>query len=368
MPEVYGGAEQQTFRQAKALSALGHEVTILTARSSLSSPARERWDGVKVRRHWTIAPPDKLGRWVFFSAIWIVQIVIFAIQHRNEYDIIHCHQGKFGICIAAILGRIWKVPLCVKIGNSGDALDIRALSRKRVFGRVSLAFALKQYPVFIAISERIAKDLKDFGIDDGHIVNITNGIAPIELPAWRGNSEIMNFFSHGRFESIKNIPLMLRAFAKLHTIYPTTRLTLIGSGSQETALRALTKDLQIKHAVTFLEPTDAILDTIASYDIYVNSSDAEGMSNAMLEALASGKALVSTPVSGTAEIIDDGKNGYVAQDHSIDALCSAMERTLHLVQQEGESVYQYSTKKAKTEFASDKIAVQIDALYKDLTQ
>ncbi len=366
MPEVYGGAEQQCFRQSKTLAARGHDVTILTARTKLSSPAREIIDGVNIRRQWTVKQPDLLGRYVLFSFLWIAQIIFFALRHRGQFEIIHCHQGKFGLYIGSLLAKMMHIPHIVKIGNSGEALDIRALGRKKLFGSYFLKKSLARAPHFVAISQQIVQDLNNFGISHHQIHKITNGATSLSPVYHPPSSKDIHFFWHGRFEPIKNLSLMLEGFSIARKINPHIKLALIGDGTEEEKLKALVIEMNLSEHVHFARPPENILDVISAHDIFINSSDAEGMSNSMLEALALGKAIISTPVSGTAEIIDEGKNGYIMRGHTARDVAQAITQITPLFADNSEEIFNYSIKKATEEFALEHLAEKYERLYEKL--
>lgn len=368
MPEVYGGAEKQCLRQSKALKSIGHDVTILTAKTQANTALSEEIEGIRVIRHNTIHQPDLLGRWSLFSLFWALQVLLFALKNKGKFDVVHCHQGKFGLVMGALLAHVWHVPLFVKIGNSERDLDIIALQNKKIIGKPLLNYALKRKPIFIAISTVIAKNLSDFGIPKKQIKVITNGVMPQQKPFKPLDDKNIQLFWHGRFEAIKNLPLLLESFAESLKTHPHLTLNLIGSGSDESLLKNRAEEMGLAHKIHFIKPPQDqdIFESISSFDIFVNSSKAEGMSNSMLEAMALGKMMISTPVSGTHEIIDTGKNGYIAENHTKEALSKAICKGIHLAQQSGmwKNTYNYNIHKTSHVFDMASIATEVEKLYK----
>jgi glycosyltransferase involved in cell wall biosynthesis len=350
MPEVYGGAEQQCLRQAVALQARGHKVTILTSRSRDETPGSEVMEGVPVIRHQTLLPPDLLGRYLPFSLLWVAKLVWFALRHREQFDVVHCHQGKFGVFGGAVVSRILGVPQVVKIGNSAPYMDLQALARKKVVGPLCLKFALANRPTFVAISSQIVKDLRDFGIPAKQIEMIVNTAVPVASEPAPLDTKQPKLFWHGRFEAIKNLPLLLQGVALATKKIPGLQLYLVGSGSREAMLREQAKELGIAKNVFFVAPPKKVGETIAQYDIFANTSFAEGMSNSMLEAMALGKALLTTPVSGAAEIITEGKNGFVVEATPA-AVAEGIERTVALLAKGAKGVRAHNLELTATRFA-----------------
>ncbi|MBX6363895.1 MAG: glycosyltransferase [Gemmatimonadetes bacterium] len=99
---------------------------------------------------------------------------------------------------------------------------------------------------------------------------------------------------------------VVRALADLpeHVHY-----VIAGEGPERAALEALATELGVRHRLHLLGFRADIGDVLAAFDLYVVSSDREGMSNAMLEALASGIPVVSTPVSGAREALEPLADG-----------------------------------------------------------
>lgn len=368
MPEVYGGAEQQTLKQAKALQKRGHNVTILTAKTQEGTLLEEDMSGVRVIRHNTYKQPDLLGRWIFFSFVWIFKTFLFAMKNKGQFDIVHCHQGKFGIFIGALISKIWSVPQLVKIGNSQEDLDIIALQKKKFVGPLFLNFALKNKPTFMSISKVIAQNLADFGIARKQVKVITNGVNTIESDFIQPDSKNIKFFWHGRFEAIKNLHLMIEGFSLALKENQNISLNLIGDGSLEQSLKIRSEELGIAHKVKFIKPPKDIHKTINEMDIFINTSNSEGMSNSMLEAMALGKAIISTPVSGTDEIIDNGKNGFIMKNHTDTEVVKAIQDVLKLTQTKNgfKAVFRYNKEKTESQFSIDSIAKKIEDLYKKL--
>jgi len=363
MPETYGGAEQQCLKQSVELVKRGHDVVIVTSRKSWQVPAQEMMGGVEVRRFMTFVAPDLLGRYLFATLLWIAQLTRFALRNKQRFDIVHCHQGKFGIYMGAVLARILRVPQIVKMGNSRQFFDLKSLHRKKIVGPRFLNYALRNKPVCVAISSMIADDLREFGISEPRIVQIVNGVIPVEAEFKHPNKEALQFFWHGRLEAIKNLTLMLDGFALACGKNPCIHLNLIGSGRMKQELAERAVRLGVADRVHFLPPSKDILDEIAKHDIFINTSHAEGLSNSMLEAMACGKIIISTPVSGAAEIIDEGKNGFVIRDYSAAAIAEVVLRVADMTPEKMKEMFLHNMKKTQEEFDIEKVIDQYEALY-----
>lgn len=140
---------------------------------------------------------------------------------------------------------------------------------------------------------------------------------------------IVNFC---RISNQKNLPLLIDAFAKFNQSHSDYSLEIIGDAENEEGQAVLEKinsmleDYQLTEAVKIL-PFDPFLhDKIKDCAMFVSSSDYEGMSNSMLEAMAIGLPTICTdcPSGGAREIIQHHENGILVPIKNIDALCSAM--------------------------------------------
>ncbi len=119
--------------------------------------------------------------------------------------------------------------------------------------------------------------------------------------------------SVGRFEAQKNHRMLLLAFAGFHTDFPEYTLHLYGKGALEQELRQLAKESGIEDQVFFEGFRKDVLEQITDAGMYVLSSDYEGISNSLLEAMAIGLPVISTdcPCGGSRLCISNEKNGLL---------------------------------------------------------
>lgn len=131
----------------------------------------------------------------------------------------------------------------------------------------------------------------------------------------------------GRLEPQKNHALLLRAFQCFVEFYPDYRLVLYGKGYLEKELKALTKELQIEDKVLFAGFTKNVKEKIQNAAMFVLSSDYEGVSNSLMEAMALGLPVISTdcPIGGSAMLIEDKVNGLLIPVGDEKALTDAMK-------------------------------------------
>lgn len=132
----------------------------------------------------------------------------------------------------------------------------------------------------------------------------------------------------GRLEEQKNHANLFYAFHTFLGHYPDYILHLYGQGSLEKELRKLANELNIKENVVFEGFHSNILDEIKDAGMYVLSSNYEGISNSLLEAMGMGMPVISTdcPCGGSKMCIRNGENGILVPVAQSDALSTAMEQ------------------------------------------
>ena len=134
--------------------------------------------------------------------------------------------------------------------------------------------------------------------------------------------------SVARLQPQKNHKLLIDAFAEFHKEFPEYELHLFGIGELEEVLRKQAKDLDVEDKVIFRGFCNRITEEIIDYAMFVLSSDYEGISNSMIEALAMGVPVISTdcPVGGSRMYIDNEESGLLVPVRDRNALTIAMKR------------------------------------------
>lgn len=117
----------------------------------------------------------------------------------------------------------------------------------------------------------------------------------------------------GRLEPQKNYPLLLESFSEVSKLHPEYTLRIFGKGSMEIELRKQVDKLQLNDKVVFEGFSTDIHEKIKECDIFVLSSDFEGLPNALMEAMTMGFPVVSTdcPCGGPKMLIKNGENGIL---------------------------------------------------------
>lgn len=135
------------------------------------------------------------------------------------------------------------------------------------------------------------------------------------------------FLMVSRLTKEKNIPLALRAFAKIHNEYPHTRLIIVGSGSEERKLKSLAISYQLP--VTFVGWQNDLESYWREADCYLLTSNYEGYGRTAVDALLHGVPVVMTDVGVAGGLVKDKENGLIVPVGDEQALVEAMREAMH---------------------------------------
>ncbi len=180
----------------------------------------------------------------------------------------------------------------------------------------------------------------------------------------KGNDFV--FGTIGRCVAIKNFPMYLRAAKRICDAHQNVQFWLIGDGPQYELLQTMAVDLNLAEKVRFFGFRDDVDVAHSRMDVYVQSSDSEGTSNSVLEALRAARPVISTKNTDLDGIIIDGKNGFITPCADEDALVEAMEKMLSFDDASREQMGLFSFELFNCNFRSDRAVEQWDALYTQL--
>lgn len=119
------------------------------------------------------------------------------------------------------------------------------------------------------------------------------------------------FLNLGRFVKQKNLPMLLRAFAKVNKKYPNTSLYLIGKGPLKADLQLMIKQYKLESSVVMKDWVDNMYDYFLSADAYVLSSNYEGWGRVIVEAAATKLPIIMTDVGCAGELVCDDESALV---------------------------------------------------------
>lgn len=127
-----------------------------------------------------------------------------------------------------------------------------------------------------------------------------------------------------RLSEVKCPLVLVDAFARLHGQYPHVRLLLAGDGPMADDVRRKVEEVGLARHIDLMGSVRNIDDLLPACDVAVLASSSEGMSNALLEAMACGLPVVATAVGGNLQLVRPGINGVLVPPHDPGALAEAM--------------------------------------------
>lgn len=150
-----------------------------------------------------------------------------------------------------------------------------------------------------------------------------------DLP-WPAGSPVIGYV--GRFDPIKNLPVLLQAFAQVRQHCPTAQLALIGYGPEQAVLTALIQELKLTTVVHIIPSTPVPERWLASIHVLALPSQAEGFGMAVAEGLAAGCQIVASDLPPLRTILADGRWGQLVPPGVITPLATALSTALHTAQ------------------------------------
>jgi len=322
---IVGGAEVQANKLALTLISKGIDVDILTIhRRGLSR--YEVVNGIRIFRLSGLGY-KKIKR---YSVLW--SIYSFILQNRNNYDIIHIHQGLLPAYAASLAAKKSKIPSLVKIGSSGYNFDLKKVREKSWMGNHIYNSIKNNVDYFISITPQIKEELITSGIENERIVSIPNGVEIKRKSKSHDcsdtNVDIITGVAVGRLCHHKNYDFLFKVISKIKN-RENYRLYILGNGPDEHKLKCLAKSLCIEETLVFCGLVNNVDEYLATADFFVLPSKTEGLSNALLEAMAFGVVPVVSDIPGNRFVVaNENSAGVIAKVNSTDEWIKVFENII----------------------------------------
>lgn len=226
-------------------------------------------------------------------------------------------------------GLVAKLSGCPVVISSRRDMGILRSTRHRIGYRLMSSV----YDQVQTVSDAVRRQaIRADGLEPEKVVTIPNGIEIEKVAAANGAVamrralQLQNvgplIVTVGHIRRVKGYDVLLRAAAQVCRVHPNTTFLIVGSEQEpgcERGLRNLVRQFHIEQNVRFLGKMDshAVWSLLKLCDVFCLPSRSEGMSNALLEAMACGLPCVATDVGGTPEVLEDGRTGYFvpSEDH-----------------------------------------------------
>lgn len=261
-----------------------------------------------------------------------------------------------------------------------DVHDIDGTSKRfKWVRRVYSPFVQK----YVALSDQIRRYLVgEVGISARRIVHIYNGVdtAYFRAHASRASARACLPFpgddlfvvgSVGRMQPVKDHMSLVRAFtravANSDEARRRLRLVVVGDGPLRSDAESELRNSGILHLAWLPGARDDVAELMRSFDLFVQPSLSEGVSNTILEAMATGLPVVATRVGGNAELVDDGVTGTLVNPAKVDELSAAILRyfeSMALAEQHGTA----GRRRAEQEFSIGSMVAAYARLYESVVR
>ncbi|MEH0023164.1 MAG: glycosyltransferase family 4 protein [Desulfobacter sp.] len=355
----YGGAEAGVVKMIRGFPAarIRHSVVSLTPDLSLK-PALPRDTFCQA------LPIRKKDR----TAFWALRSLFV----REQVDI--AHVNNMGPWFDTALGARLAGCKCIETFHGVEHPGMRLSLAKTVQARMSAGLT----HAITAVSGPAAQLFSGLtGIPGKQVAVILNGIdTRTYSPAGRVEKErLKNAFSLpgdmllmgcvAALRRVKNHDGLIRAFGKVVRQGINACLILVGDGPLKKELEHLAEKQGLGSRVLFYGKTDEVPGILKCLDLFVLNSRTEGMSYALLEAMAAGLPVVATRVGGNPVLVDDGTTGYLVRDGEEQEMAGTMAALLEEPDRRrrfGEN----ARAKILSEYSMDTMLDQYLALYQNL--
>lgn len=318
---ISSGAERQALAQGRELVRRGHHVQVVT-RAFPGLPRDEILDGLHVHR-WV----HTSRRGPLFGLSFVAGVISALRRLRSSYDVIHTHQALWESIAVGLGGPVLrKAPRLLQPASSGYYGEAREMARTRGFP-VLRRLALRNTGL-AAISAEIEREWLALGFPPERIVRTASGVdadhfrpgpsaVETELPP-RPRAVFT-----GRLHPQKNLALLLDIWPAV-AARTGASLVLVGDGPERAAIEARVRALGLDAQVVLTGSVPDPAEYLRAADLFVLPSVAEGMSNSLLEAMASALPCAASAIGGNEDLLGPGPVGRLVAPDDRDAWRAAV--------------------------------------------
>ena len=257
------------------------------------------------------------------STDYFMPIKLMHLISRIRPQVVHTR--NWGTIDGIIAAKLARVKYVIHGEHGREFTDLYGSNYRRNLARWALG---RWVNFFVAVSDEIKSWLlNQVGIPGGKIVTIINGVDTKKFspPSDKKKSKQdigidPNTFivgTVGRLDKVKNYEMLIKAMPLKSSKFPY-KLILIGDGPERANLEAFVRIHGLSN-VDFLGEKQNIHDYLQIFDLFVLTSVGEGISNTILEAMATGLPVIATRVGGNPEIVEDSVTGSLipSGDHAL---------------------------------------------------
>ncbi len=272
---------------------------------------------------------------IVLSLSYSAGIAAELVRRRRRYDIVHFHGASIPLFVSLPFLKMMGKKVVAKVAAANLGTEAGALSGRYLFIGGLLARMMRGVDAFVAISDEIREGLLRDGIRPERIHRIANFIdpgmffppAPGEkgrLKADLGFAGRMVVIFSGRLVPRKGVEHLLDAWQRVSPRFPDATLVILGDGPLRGALEAIAGRLGVSATVRFTGRVDNVPAYLRAADAFVLPSLQEGLSNSLLEAMASGLPAAASRIGGVVDVVEDGRSALLVPPADGAALAGAL--------------------------------------------
>jgi glycosyltransferase involved in cell wall biosynthesis len=297
---------------------------------------------------------------------------LISLIKREKFDIVHAHLNSYSCFIAKMVGVKYTVHTRHGIFWTKEKLD-KMSSAVRRFQK----YKSDKIDCTIALSaQEESTMINDFGYDKNKLRKIYNGVSISSIQKKRNGLSKRELFGTdefivgavGRLEEQKNFSLLLDVAKAVIEKQCGIKFIIVGEGSLEAELLQKKIDLGLCDSVQFLGYKENVFDYIDGFDLMIQTSLWEGMPYVILEAMALGKAMISTTtkgLSGVGEVILNKETGYLIDENYREKLVNAV-LDLYNDREKLKRFAEAGKKRVNDHFSEEKMVRDTEQIYIDL--
>jgi glycosyltransferase involved in cell wall biosynthesis len=305
------GAERQALEQGRELARRGHEVHVVTRAVPGYPIEDEEVDGIFIHRWikvWNRGP--------LFALSFVAGVIAALYRLRSSIDVVHTHQGLWeGVATGLARPCLPGKPTLIQPASSGFYGEADELGRTR--GAALLRRLILNNTAFAAISADIERQWSGLGVARNRIFRTVSGVDTSHFhpgPSLVEDSLLPHprVVFTGRLHPQKNLPLLIDAWPEIAG-RTSANLIVVGPGDSS-PLREQAQKLGVSDHVQFVGAVADPAEHLRAADLFALPSVAEGMSNSLLEAMATGLTCVVSGIGGNTDLVRDGQTGRLVAD------------------------------------------------------
>ena len=199
------------------------------------------------------------------------------------------------------------------INESFDEFQENSHNLHLEIAKFSRGWTATKADIVITPSKHLSKVVENWGVQPNKLVIIYNGTKIENDDISKTNEDTVNLITVGRLAPWKNIDTIIKSVNLLKQYDMKFKLFIVGSGPLESELKKLVSNLNLSSEVIFTgqKKYTELTEYYKNSNIYIQASGYEGLPHVLLEAINYDLSVISTPIGGSNEILQDGKNGYV---------------------------------------------------------